>query len=78
MGKHTTQCDQIIAHFQLHGSITQRQASAMYGIDRLASRIYDLKESGYKILRFTEEGENRYGVKTRYAKYILDMREEQR
>lgn len=40
---------QIITHLKSHGSITSLQALKLYGCFRLAARIYDLRNKGYKI-----------------------------
>lgn len=66
-----TQCDRILRHFKDYGSITSLEAMKEYGIMRLASRISDLKRLGYVISVTTENGKNRYGEKTSYARYSL-------
>lgn len=66
-----TQCDRILRHFKDYGSITSLEAMQEYGIMRLASRISDLKRLGYVISVATENGKNRYGEKTSYARYSL-------
>ena len=66
-----TQCDRILRHFKDYGSITSLEAMQEYGIMRLASRISDLKRLGYVISVTTENGKNRYGEKTSYARYSL-------
>lgn len=66
-----TQCERILRHFKDYGSITSLEAMQEYGIMRLASRISDLKRLGYVISVATENGKNRYGEKTSYARYSL-------
>lgn len=66
-----TQKDRIMRHLQVFGSITPVDAMRDYGIMRLAARISDLKEDGNIIIRTNECGVNRFGEKTRYAKYVL-------
>lgn len=66
-----TQCEKIIRHIKDHGSITAMEAMQDYGIMRLASRIADLKEQGYFLIKSNESGRNRYGEKTTYARYFL-------
>lgn len=66
-----TQCDRILNHLKENSGITQREALEMYGCMRLGSRIYDLKKRGHKIITIPEEGYNRYGEKTRFARYRL-------
>lgn len=43
-----TQCDKVLEYMKSHGEITQREAFFM-GIQRLASRICDLRKSGIVI-----------------------------
>lgn len=43
------QTDRILAHLKARKTITTMQAIKRYGCTRLASRICDLKEAGYKI-----------------------------
>ena len=44
-----SQCENILHHMKLHGSITEMEALNRYGCFRLASRINDLKRQGYII-----------------------------
>lgn len=66
-----SQCDKIIRHIKCYGSITAMEAMNDYGIMRLASRITDLEKKGYWIVKEMVTGLNRFGEKTRYAKYSL-------
>ena len=66
-----SQCERIIRHLQDYGSITSLEAMKEYGIMRLASRINDLKNRGYKIISITEKSKNRYGEPTKYSVYML-------
>lgn len=70
-----TQCERIIRHLQDYGSITSLEAMKEYGIMRLASRINDLKNRGYKIISITEKSKNRYGEPTCYSVYMLADKE---
>lgn len=45
-----------------------------YGIMRLASRIDELRKAGHPIVTDTEEALNRYGEKTRFARYRMAAR----
>jgi hypothetical protein len=56
---------------QDYGSISSLEAMKDYGIMRLASRINDLKNKGYKIISITEKSKNRYGEPTKYSVYML-------
>lgn len=64
-----TQKQMVINYIDDFGSITQLQALADLGIMRLASRISDLKEDGFKIVKTMEKTKNRYGKNVRYARY---------
>lgn len=66
-----TQCDRILRHMKDYGSITSDEAKDMYGVARLASRTNDLRAQGVAITTETVTGKNRYGEKTRYARYRL-------
>ena len=61
----------ILDHMKKHGSITSMEAFHEYGITRLASRIFDLRELGYDIATLMMDGENKYGEAVKYAKYVL-------
>lgn len=44
-----TQCEQILAHIRMFGSITPQEALDEYGCFRLAARISDLRKRGHAI-----------------------------
>lgn len=67
-----TQEEKILDYMERHGSITPLEAMNELGIMRLGARIYDLKESGVKIITDTVKGKNRDGEPTRYARYRLE------
>lgn len=54
-------------------SMTSMDAIQNFGATRLSAIVFDLKEKGYNITTIMEEGLNRYGEVTRYARYRLDM-----
>ena len=56
--KPPTQCETVLKHIRLFGSITALEAQKAYGIMWLASRISDLKKAGYDIRSVTETGRN--------------------
>lgn len=62
----------VLDFMQKHGSITPRDAEQMFGIMRLGARIYELKKKGYQIKTVMTEGRNRFGQKTRYARYSFE------
>ena len=61
----------ILDYLEQNGSITQAEAITALGCYRLGARIWELKERGYKIIRRMEDGTNRFGERTRYARYSL-------
>ena len=67
----TTQCERILRHLKDFGSISDNEAGDMYGIRRLASRIYDLRKAGFEITSEMVKGKNRYGEPTHYSVYRL-------
>ena len=69
-----TQTERILRHLTDYGSITQGEALQEYGIMRLASRVNDLRKAGTPIITECVEGVNRYGEKTRYARYRMGAR----
>lgn len=69
--KGMSQNQRILQHMMKWGSITQREAYECYGVMRLGARIRDLKDAGHHIATSMEQGENRYGETTRYARYRL-------
>lgn len=68
---HLTQKERILRHLTDFGSITQMDAMQDYGIMRLASRVNDLRRDGAQIVTEVVEGRNRYGEKTRWARYRM-------
>lgn len=66
-----TQSMKVLKYMMDFGSITQLEAMKDLGVMRLAARISDLEDQGFVILHERENGRNRYGEKTRYARYRL-------
>ena len=71
--KTQTQC--VLEHLEKHGSITSWQAFKRYGATRLSDIIFRLRKRGYIITTETFEVKNRYGSKSRPAKYTLHKEE---
>lgn len=69
-----TQSELVLRYIETFGSITQWQALADLGVMRLASRVNDLRKQGYPIQTETIEGYNKFGDKTRYARYRMGER----
>ena len=66
-----TQYQMVMRHLETNGSITSMEAFDKYGITRLSAVVFTLKERGAPIERVLEEGLNRYGEKSQYARYYL-------
>lgn len=66
-----TQCQRILQFIDENGSITDNEARGLK-INRLASRIHDLRRMGYKIVSETIHGRNEYGAYhcARYKKAV--------
>ena len=62
-----SQCRDILAYLQKGSSITHIDALNMFGCARLSARIWDLRHSGYQIVKemITNNGK-------RYAAYRLE------
>lgn len=62
-----SQCELIMRHLRLYGSITPLVALKKYGCMRLGARIWDLRKCGHSITvaNVKENGKH-------YAKYILN------
>lgn len=65
------QREMILEHLKSGKTVTQREATEEYGIERLAPRIGELRELGFPIGKVMEKGKNRYGKTTSYARYYL-------
>lgn len=62
-----TQCKQILAYIDLHGSITPLEALEYCGCFRLSARIKDLRDDGYSIVTVREKKNGKS-----YARYFLE------
>jgi hypothetical protein len=49
-----TQCRLILKHLRSGKTLSQKQALKLYGVHRLASRMFDLKELGLKYHKKTD------------------------
>lgn len=66
-----SQCDQVLAYIKEFGSISSMEAFKDLGITRLAARILNLEERGYKFEKQIEQSRNRYNKKVSYTRYSL-------
>ena len=67
-----TQTEAVLDYLERHGSITPLEAMNKLGIMRLGARIYDLKESGVKIITERVSEKNRFGELVSFARYRLE------
>ena len=67
-----SQNEMIMDYLERNGSITQAEAMNALGCYRLGARIWELKRRGVRIKRCMEDGLNRFGVRTRYARYYRE------
>lgn len=61
----------IVKYIRDFGSITPMDAFMDLGCTKLATRVSELKDEGYRILDKWEKGKNRYGKPTRWKRYRL-------
>lgn len=64
-----TQTDRVLDYLRQFGSITALEALRDLGIMHLSSRITELRRMGYPVERDMIEVKNRFGEKTRVARY---------
>tara|TARA_R110001592_G_scaffold148690_7_gene373879 strand:+ start:110 stop:352 length:243 start_codon:yes stop_codon:yes gene_type:complete len=69
--KRKTQHDVVIEHLRKYKTITSWDAIIEYGITRLATRVFELKELGYNIPTERITVKTRLGNTTSIAKYSL-------
>ena len=65
------QYKRILAYLRRHGKITPAQAFHDLGISKLSTRIGELIELGYPIVKIPTEGYNRFNEKVHYMTYHL-------
>lgn len=64
-----SQNSRILDYMIKNGSISPLEAMNDLGVMRLGARIFELKEQAYPIEKVMQEGTNRFGEPTRYARY---------
>lgn len=67
----------LLKHLQTAGAITSREASALYGIDRVAARVHDLRKLGHEIKTVAVQGK-KVGSRRKktFARYIYMPKED--
>ena len=66
-----TQRKAVIWHLKEYGNLTSLEAIKQYGITRLASIIFNLRDEGFKIESKSENKLNRFGNSMTIANYYL-------
>ena len=66
-----SQREQILQYLKNGNSITQMEATEMFGCTRLAARINELRDAGYPIKSKMISSKNRYGVPMSYCQYSI-------
>ena len=69
-----SQNDMILDYLRQNGSITQAEAISHLGCYRLGARIWELNQRGCEIKRRMEDGLNRFGERTRFARYYVEVK----
>jgi hypothetical protein len=67
-----TQRARILQYLMKYGSITPIDAMREFGCMRLATRIFELKQSGWGITTRIETAKNQFGENVHYARYIFN------
>ena len=67
-----TQHEAIIHYLIKNEKITPMEAFSELGITKLSTRIGELIQAGYPIVKLWIESTNRYGEKVRYRGYKLE------
>lgn len=70
------QTTEILRHLKKFKSITQKQATDLYGATRLSAIIYNFRKRGYLIDTVMLDGVTRYGTPCQYGKYVYKGQEE--
>lgn len=66
-----TQHELILEYLRANKSISPYEAFEHLGITKLATRIGELKKTGYVFTDYWAEGVNRFGEDVKYKRYVL-------
>jgi hypothetical protein len=66
----------VLDHMREHGSITQMEATELFGATRLGAIVFNLRRKGHDIETVTMGTTDRYGHAVNYAKYVLHQKED--
>lgn len=68
-----SQCERLLEHLKLGLPLTHRKAEIGYGVQRLAARMWDLRQLGHQIEKRMVEVPTRDGRRARVAEYFLEQ-----
>lgn len=71
-----SQKQMVLDYITEFGSITPIDAFRDLGVTRLAAKVFELKKDGHDIDKVIETGKNRFGNRTRYARYSFGKGED--
>ena len=66
----------VLEHMREHGSITQMEATELFGATRLGAIVFNLRKRGHDIETVTVGMTDRYGHAVNYARYVLHEKED--
>lgn len=61
----------VLDWLKTHAGITSMEAFENFGATRLSAIIFNLRKAGHDIETVTVDGRDRYGNRSRYARYYL-------
>lgn len=67
----------VLEHLEKYGGITTLEAINEYGATRLSDIIYRLRNQGHNITNKWENGIDRFGNKTEFVRYELNLEAEE-
>lgn len=70
----TNKTKKVLEHLQINGSITSLEAIELYGATRLSAIIFNLRKRGYDIITEDMPFTDRFGNKSSFGKYILNIK----
>ena len=65
----------VLEHMRENGSITQLEATELFGATRLSAIIFNLRGRGHDIETVDASGIDRFGHAVNYARYVYHERE---
>ena len=67
----------VLNELKAQREVTNKRMFEIYGITRLSSIIYSLRNQGFIIHTIMKDGVTRFGDSTKYASYILGTESEE-